>query len=110
MLRIPASPAGQVQGEVRPLLEILRQPNCWIAVLGAVIAYAVMNLLMVATPLAMDVCKHPYASAALVIEWHVIGMFAPGLFTGHLISKFGSLKIMIVGCVLMLICTAIATS
>jgi MFS family permease len=108
MLRIPAAPAGQVQGEVRPLLEILRQPNCWIAVLGAVIAYAVMNLLMVATPLAMDVCKHPYASAALVIEWHVIGMFAPGLFTGHLISKFGSLKIMIAGCVLMLICTAIA--
>ncbi len=108
MLRIPAMPAGQAQGEARPLLEILRQPSCWVAVLAAVIAYAVMNLLMVATPLAMDVCKHPYASAALVIEWHVIGMFAPGLFTGHLIAKFGSLKIMVVGCILMLVCTVIA--
>jgi MFS family permease len=108
LLRIPELPLHIAQGPQRSLKEILREPQCAIAVLGAVIAYAVMNLLMVATPLAMDVCKHPYSAAAFVIEWHVIGMFAPGLFTGNLIGRFGAQKIMTVGCVLMLICVAVA--
>ena len=69
-----------------------------------------MNLLMVATPLAMEVCSHPFASAALVIEWHVIGMFAPGLFTGHLIARFGILPVIATGCLLMLVCVGIALS
>ena len=68
----------------------------------------IMNLLMVATPLAMEVCRHPYASAALVLEWHVIGMFLPGLFTGGLITRFGVLPVIVTGCVLMLACVAIA--
>ncbi len=107
-LKIPAIPAEQANGPVRPLKQILAQPACWVAVLCAVVAYGIMNLLMVATPLAMDVCKHPYALAALVLEWHVIGMFAPGLFTGHLMVRFGVLNIMFVGAALMLICSAIA--
>jgi hypothetical protein len=69
-----------------------------------------MNLLMVATPLAMDVCKHPYALAALVLEFHVIGMFAPGLFTGNLIQRFGILPVIVTGCVLMLLSVGIALS
>ncbi|KZR99583.1 Uncharacterized protein APZ42_004487 [Daphnia magna] len=56
-----------------------------------------MNLLMAATPLAMQVCGFSFDDAALVLEWHVIGMFAPGFFTGHLIKKFGTLQIMGVG-------------
>ncbi|MEK9721736.1 MAG: MFS transporter, partial [Quisquiliibacterium sp.] len=56
----------------------------------------------------MQVCGHPFASAALVIEWHVIGMFAPGLITGSLIARFGVLQIIVAGCVLMLACVAIA--
>jgi len=70
----------------------------------------VMNLLMAATPLAMDVCGMPFSDAALVLEWHVIGMFAPGFFTGHLIKRFGVLKVMGVGVVLNAACIAVALS
>jgi hypothetical protein len=65
-----------------------------------------MNLLMAATPLAMQVCGIPFADAALVLEWHVIGMFAPGFFTGHLIKTFGVMTIMGVGVLLNLACIA----
>ncbi len=60
-----------------------------------------MNLLMTATPIAMDLCRHPFAAAALVIEWHVVGMYAPGFFTGSLIKRFGVLAIIVTGAVIM---------
>ncbi len=56
-----------------------------------------MNLLMTATPIAMDLCRHPFASVAMVIEWHVVGMFAPGFFTGSLIRRFGVLNVILAG-------------
>jgi MFS family permease len=112
LLRLPsAAQAAQaaLSGEpARPLAEILRQPLCWAAILISALGYGIMNLLMVATPLAMEVCKHPYASAALVLEWHIIGMFAPGLFTGSLIQRFGVLPVVVTGCLLMIACVAIA--
>jgi MFS family permease len=92
----------------RSLKEILSAPAAWVAVLSGALAYGVMNLLMVATPLAMAMCSHPYASAAMVLEWHIIGMFAPGLFTGSLITRFGVYRIMGLGCLLVLLCCAIA--
>jgi MFS family permease len=67
-----------------------------------------MNLLMAATPLAMQVCSLPFDDVALVLEWHVIGMFAPGFFTGHLIRRFGVLPVMAVGLVLNFGCVAVA--
>jgi MFS family permease len=67
-----------------------------------------MNLLMAATPLAMQQCGLPFSDAALVLEWHVVGMFAPGFFTGHLIKRFGALPIMGVGVALLAGCIAIA--
>jgi predicted MFS family arabinose efflux permease len=70
-----------------------------------------MNLLMAATPIAMQQCGLPFSDAALVLEWHVIGMFAPGFFTGHLIKRFGALPIMGVGAVLYALgCIAVALS
>ncbi len=102
--------AAAAAGPARALAEILREPACWVAILCAALAYGVMNLLMVATPLAMEVCSHPYPAAALVIEWHVIGMFAPGFFTGSLIGRFGVLPVIAAGCLLMLGCVAIALS
>ena len=59
-----------------------------------------MNLLMAATPIAMQQCRHPFESAALVLEWHVLGMFVPGFFTGRLIKRFGALPVMGVGAAL----------
>ncbi|MBU3584170.1 MFS transporter [Polynucleobacter sp. 15G-AUS-farblos] len=92
----------------RSLKEILAQPVFMVAVIGASLGYGVMNLLMAATPLAMQICGLPFSDTALVLEWHVIGMFAPGFFTGSLIQRFGTLKIMGLGVLLNLICISIA--
>jgi MFS family permease len=111
LLRLPSTAHAAAGGPPpRPLREILRHPACWIAIVTTALGYGVMNLLMVATPLAMEVCRHPFASAAFVIEWHVIGMFAPGLVTGSLIARFGVLPVIVAGCLLMLACVAIALS
>ena len=104
----PERKAGAAAG--RPLGEIMRQPVFVVATLGAALGYGVMNLLMAATPLAMQVCGFEFGDTAQVLQWHVIGMFAPGFFTGHLIKRFGALPIMGVGVVLNAVCVAIALS
>jgi len=110
-LRFPPAPApaaGADRG--RPLSVIVRQPVFIVATAGAALGFGVMNLLMAATPLAMQVCGFAFDDAALVLEWHVIGMFAPGFFTGHLIARFGVLTIMGVGVVLNIACILVALS
>ncbi|MFT4243444.1 MAG: MFS transporter, partial [Acidovorax sp.] len=97
-----AAPAG------RPLAALLREPAFAVAVLGAALGYGVMNLLMAATPLAMQVCGLGFDDAAFVLAWHVIGMFAPGFFTGHLIQRLGVLPVMGAGVALNLACVAVA--
>ncbi len=94
----------------RSLAEIARQPAFIVAALGGSLGYGVMNLLMAATPIAMQICGRSFPDVALVLEWHVIGMFAPGFFTGHLIRRFGVLQIMGVGVALNLGCVAVALS
>jgi MFS family permease len=72
------------------------------------VGYGVMNLLMTATPLEMIACQHPFSAAAFVIQWHIIGMFAPSFFTGSLIRRFGVLAIILTGVVLNLCCITLA--
>jgi MFS family permease len=106
---VPPSGSGTAQG--RSPRELLRQPGFVVAILGGALGYGVMNLLMSATPLAMQMCKtpvHAFADIALVLEWHVIGMFVPGFFTGGLIKRFGVLRIMGVGVLLNLACVGVA--
>ncbi len=102
-------PARHASGG-RPMREILRQPVFLVACVSAALSYGVMNLLMAATPLAMQQCGLAFSDAALVLEWHVIGMFAPGFFTGHLIKRFGPVLVMAAGVVLNLLCIAVALS
>ena len=104
----PLPPKKASDDPGRPLSVIIRQPVFIVATIGAALGYGVMNLLMAATPLAMQVCGFEFSDAALVLEWHVIGMFAPGFFTGHLIKRFGVLPIMGVGVVLNAVCIAVA--
>jgi MFS family permease len=106
----PLPPKVATADQGRPLGVIMRQPIFIVATAGAALGYGVMNLLMAATPLAMQVCGFPFEDAALVLEWHVIGMFAPGFITGHLIKRFGVLTIMGVGVALNAACIAIALS
>ena len=63
---------------------------------------------MTSTPIAMQVCGLSYGDTALVISSHVVGMFAPSFFTGHLIRRFGVLKVMLVGALLNVATIAIA--
>jgi len=94
----------------RPASELARQPGFVVAIIAAALGYGVMNLLMAATPIAMQQCKHPFDSAALVLEWHVLGMFVPSFFTGNLIKRFGALPVMAVGAGLNIVCVAVALS
>jgi MFS family permease len=92
----------------RPLSEIVRQPVFIVAALAGGLGYGLMNLLMVATPLAMSFCSHPYSAAAFVIEWHVVGMYAPGFVTGSLIKRYGVLKVIVAGVAIVGACIAVA--
>jgi predicted MFS family arabinose efflux permease len=94
----------------RPLAEIARQPKFLIAVLGGVVAYSVMVLLMSVTPLAMQMCGLSFSDATHVIQWHVLGMYVPAFFTGHLIKWFGTLPVMTAGVVANVACVVIAAA
>jgi predicted MFS family arabinose efflux permease len=109
-IQFPPAPAQHTTSGGRPLGEIMRQPVFIVAAAAGALGYGVMNLLMAATPIAMQTCGLPFSDVALVLEWHVIGMFAPGFFTGHLIRRFGTLPIMAVGLALNGLCVAIALS
>ena len=106
----PPAPAKTALNGGRPLGEIMRQPVFIVAAAAGALGYGVMNLLMAATPIAMQVCGLSFSDTAWVLEWHVIGMFAPGFFTGHLIKRFGTLPIMAVGLALNVACVLIALS
>ncbi|MBI5907148.1 MAG: MFS transporter [Burkholderiales bacterium] len=108
-IAFPPPPQQSVSGG-RPLREIMRQPVFIVAAAAGALSFGVMNLLMAATPIAMQVCGLPFSDAALVLEWHVIGMFAPGFFTGHLIKRFGALSVMALGLALNILCVLIALS
>lgn len=106
-----AAPAATLShGPARPLPEIMRQPVFLTALAGAAVGYAVMIMVMTATPLAMQICGQSLGDAATVIQWHVLGMFAPSFFTGDLIRRFGVLRIMGLGVVLLAANVAVAFS
>ena len=110
-MRFPPRPERlHSHGNGRPLGQIMRTPEFIVAAGSGALSYGVMNLLMAATPLAMQQCGMPFSDAAFVLEWHVIGMFAPGFFTGHLIKRLGALPVMGVGVLLFLACISVALS
>lgn len=109
-LDIPPLSAEEKRESGRPLSAIMLQPAFIVAMLAAAVGYGVMNLLMSATPLAMDICRHSFSDAAFVLEWHVIGMFAPSFFTGSLIKRFGVQNVLLAGAALMFACVFIAMS
>lgn len=94
--------AAAANTATRPLREILSQPTLRVAIFGAATGYAVMVMVMTATPLAILGCGLPQASVAPVIQWHVVGMFAPSFFTGTLIERYGAPRIIQVGFMLLL--------
>jgi MFS family permease len=107
-LDIPRPSAADQAAAGRPISVIARQPTFIVAVLCGMVGYGVMNLLMTATPLAMLACEHAFSDAAFVIQWHLVGMFIPSFFTGHLIQRFGVTRVILTGVVLNIVCVSIA--
>ncbi len=97
LLSIPRLTASERAAGGRPLSTIVSQSAYRVALTSSVFGYAVMTLTMSATPLAMHACGLTFIDSASVIQMHIIGMFLPSFFTGHLINRFGVLPIIATG-------------
>lgn len=97
-VKIPVPSSEELNLPVRPLLKIVSQPATFVAILGAVVGYSVMAFLMTATPLSMAGFNLSFENTVFAIQWHVFGMFAPSFLTGHLIRRYGVLRIIFFGC------------
>lgn len=106
LLRLPPPTTEELSGAQRPWSELVREPRLIVAMASAVIAYALMNFMMTAAPVAMVGCGFKPADASWVIQWHVLAMFIPSFFTGSLIARIGAPKVTSAGMVLLL-CAAI---
>jgi MFS family permease len=92
----------------RPLGEIVRQPIFAAALANNALGYAVMMFVMTATPIAAVACGHTIGDGAAIIQWHLVGMFAPSLFSARLIKRFGVLRVIGAGIVLSALCGVLA--
>ena len=111
MLRIPVLPQSRGgAGGGRSLSEILRTPGIVVAMICGTVSYALMNLVMTSTPLAMVGCGFAVADASGVTQAHMIAMFGPAFFTGHLIARFGAERIVTAGLVILAGAGAVALS
>ncbi len=99
-----------VDVEGRTKQEFLRDPTFLTAVLCGTSSYALMAFVMTAAPLAMVGCGFEVSDATIGIQWHVLAMFVPSLFTGKLIRRFGKLPIIATGLVTLMACSAVALS
>jgi MFS family permease len=95
-VRIPPL-AAKSNEPARPLREITLTPQFIVAVACGVVSYAMMNMVMTSAPLAMIDCGHSVSDSTLGIQWHVLAMYAPSFFTGHLIQRFGVEKVIAAG-------------
>lgn len=109
-LRIPNLSQEQKAEGARPMSEIARQPAFKVALISSMCGYGVMTLVMSATPLAMMACGFNFADSATVIQAHVVAMFLPSFFTGHLITRFGVLPIIVTGALIQVGCAVINLS
>ena len=100
---IPKLTTEEYADSGRPLQKILLLPVSVVAIVSATFGYAVMNFLMTATPISMQLGnEYVIHEVKVVIQWHVVGMFAPGFFTGSLINRIGVLKTVSLGASLQL--------
>ena len=110
-LDIPKAPAVAERGaRGRTRAELLREPAILVAIVCGMVSYALMNLVMTSTPLAVVGCGFSVANASDIVAAHVIAMFAPSFFTGHLIARFGTTRIISAGLGLLALAGACALS
>ncbi|MBO33896.1 MAG: MFS transporter [Rhodospirillaceae bacterium] len=107
---IPKLSKQEYEEKGRPLGEIMAQPKFIVALIAAAFGYAVMNLLMTATPVTMKLGLFPTESTASVVQWHVVGMFAPGFITGNLINRYGAPAVILAGTLIFACAVIVALS
>ncbi|WP_084115330.1 MFS transporter [Paracoccus sphaerophysae] len=111
LLRIPVLPQASHSAAAprgRSLRELLRTPEIAVAMICAMVAYALMNLVMTSTPLAMVGCGYDTGDAANVVSAHIVAMFAPAFFTGHLITRFGARRVVAAGLLILAVAGGVA--
>jgi MFS family permease len=106
-LNIPRPHVSRSLVDGRPLSEIIVQPKFIVAVVCGLASYSMMNMVMTSAPLAMIMCNHSVSEAALGIQWHVLGMYAPSFITGSLIIRFGVRPMMVIGLTLIVVAATI---
>ena len=100
--------ADTVEGVERPLGTVLRQPTVILAIASAVVGYTIMSLIMTATPVSMhELDQHSLDETTWVVQSHILAMYIPSLFSGFLIARFGVLRIIQSGFILMLVCVLV---
>ena len=109
---LPPPPTREAQRGGRPLALIVRQPLFLVALACQMLGYGTMNLVMTSTPLALQsqgvqIDGSGLAATAFVIQWHVVAMFLPSFFTGHLIARLGIVVVLAAGVVLGFACVAV---
>jgi MFS family permease len=108
-LNIPKPPKPKIGDALgRTRWEMIRTPRIAVAVICATVSYALMNLVMTSSPLAVVGCGFETSDAADVVTAHVLAMYIPSFFTGHLIARFGVEKIIGLGLIILAAAGAMA--
>ncbi len=108
-LDIPKPPVPSVNApRGRSVRELLATPAIAVAVICAMVSYALMNLVMTSTPLAVVGCGFDTGNASDIVSAHVLAMFAPSFFTGHLIARYGAERIVAIGLVILALAGGVA--
>jgi MFS family permease len=92
----------------RSRADLLKAPVIAVAIICGTVSYALMNLVMTSTPLAVVGCGFDTSDAANIVSAHVLAMYAPSFFTGHLIARFGARMIVGLGLVILASSGAVA--
>ncbi len=100
--------AAPLKGRSRK--ELLQDPRILVAIICAMVSYSLMNLVMTSTPLAVVGCGFTTDNANDIVSAHVLAMFAPSFFTGHLIARFGVEKIIGIGLAVLMLAGVVALS
>lgn len=103
LIRFPPMPRASKQSSAQVTLKgLLSRPKLRLALLAGVVSYASMVFLMMSMPMAMEDHSFQFDSIALIIQWHLLAMYAPSILTGKLIARFGALPMLFMGMAMLL--------
>jgi len=109
---VPHSPVHRFESSgkdaPRPLKDLLKQTRLQIAMLTGTVSHGVMMFGMTAAPIALLACDHSVGDAASIVQVHLLAMYAPSFFTGHLINRFGVERVIMVGLLLLVAAGGVA--